>query len=69
MLKKKGIEAASVLIKKVKSNLLEIYKLRADVEKILADVSSEDFGELKLKEWEEFDIMFFDHLTEIKDEV
>jgi hypothetical protein len=41
-----------VLIKKVKTNMIDVRKLRADLEKILADISSEDFGELKLKEWD-----------------
>ena len=49
--------------------MIEVRKLRADLEKILADISSEDFGELKLKEWEQFDVDLFDHLAEVKDEV
>ena len=68
LLRKKSIENASVLIKKVKTNMIDVRKLRADLEKILADISSEDFGELKLKEWDQFDVELLDHLAEVKDE-
>ena len=54
LLKKKSIETATVLIKKVKTNMLEIRKLRAELEKILANIASEAFGELKLQEWDHF---------------
>jgi len=68
-MRKKSIENASVLIKKVKSNIIDVRKLRGDLEKILADIGSEAFGELKLKEWEQFDADMYEHLGEIKDEV
>lgn len=71
MLKKKSIEGATVLIKKVKTNMIEVRKLRGDLEKILADVvvDSDAFAELKLKEWNQYEIDLNDHLLEIKDEV
>ena len=52
LLKKKSIDAASILIKKVRTNMLEIRKLRSELEKIMANIASEAFGELKLKEWQ-----------------
>ena len=61
-MKKKSIDTATQLIKKVKPALLDIRKLRANLEKILADIASADFGELKLKEWEQFEAEMTDHL-------
>jgi predicted RNase H-like nuclease (RuvC/YqgF family) len=49
--------------------MLDIVGLRAELEKILADVGSEDFAELKLNEWENYEFELNDHLTQIKDEV
>ena len=50
LLRKKSIDSASALIKKVKTNLVEISKMKAELEKILADISPEMFGDLKLGE-------------------
>jgi len=51
-----------VLVKKVKNNMLDIRKMRAELEKILADIGSEAFGELKLKEWDQFEADMHDHM-------
>ena len=69
LLKKKSIESASVLIKKVKTNMLDIRKLRCDLEKIMADIGSDALGELKLKEWDQFEQDMTDHLCLVKEEV
>ena len=68
-MRKKSISSASVLIKKVKTNMLDIVGLRSDLEKILADVGPEDFAELKLNEWENFECNLTENLNQIKDEV
>ena len=57
------------MIKKVKTTMLDILKLRAELEKILADGKPEEFGELKLNEWENFEFEMNDNLLHIKDEV
>ena len=49
--------------------MLDILKLRAELEKILADGKPEEFGELKLNEWENFEFEMNDNLLHIKDEV
>ena len=49
--------------------MLDVLKLRADLEKILAEGKPEEFGELKLNEWENFDYQLNDSLSQIKDEV
>jgi len=49
--------------------MLEIRKMRAELEKILADVGSEAFGELKLQEWDQFEIDTLEHLYGVKDEI
>jgi len=49
--------------------MLDIVGLRAELEKILAEVGPEDFAELKLNEWENYEFELNDHLTQIKDEV
>ena len=52
MLGKKGkLYHASELIKKIKSTLIESVKIRAELEKILAEHGSSDLGEIKLNEW------------------
>jgi len=43
--------------------MLDIVGLRAELEKILADVGPEDFAELKLNEWENYEFELNDHLT------
>lgn len=48
--------------------MLEIRKMRAELEKILADIGSEAFGELKLKEWDQFEIDMNERLYLVKDE-
>jgi hypothetical protein len=69
IMRKKSISSASTLIKKVKTTLLEVISLRSELEKIMADVSPEDLGELKLNEWENYTYELDDHLAAIKDEV
>lgn len=48
--------------------MLEIRKLRAELEKILAEIASEAFGELKLQEWDHFQSDMIEHLFSIKEE-
>ena len=43
--------------------MIDVLKLRAELEKILADEKPEEFGELKLNEWENFDYQMNDNLT------
>lgn len=69
LLRKKSISSASVLIKKVKTNMVDIVGLRGELEKILVDVGPEDFAELKLNEWSNFEYELCDRLNQIKDEV
>lgn len=69
LLRKKSITTASTLIKKVKATMFDVLKLRSELEKILADGKPEEFGELKLNEWESFDYSMNDNLLQIKDEV
>lgn len=69
LLRKKSISSASVLIKKVKGNMLDVVALRGDLEIILVDVGPEDFAELKLNEWNNFEYELTDRLGQIKDEV
>ena len=57
------------MIKKVKATMFDVYKHRAELEKILADGKPEEFGELKLGEWDNFDCQMTDNLTQIRDEV
>ena len=49
--------------------MFDVYKHRAELEKILADGKPEEFGELKLGEWDNFDCQMTDNLTQIRDEV
>ena len=52
LLGKKGkLYHATELIKKIKSTLIECVKIRAELEKILAEHGSGDLGEIKLNEW------------------
>ena len=57
------------MIKKVKSNLLEVLKLKAELEKILAESGHEEFGELKLNEWENYEYELADHFSSVKEEI
>ena len=68
-MRKKSIETATTLIKKVKSNLLDVLKLRAEIEKILAESGHEDFAELKLNEWENYEFELIDHFNVVKEEI
>lgn len=49
--------------------MLDVWKIRAQLEKILAENGPEDFGELKLNEWENFDADLCEHMQSIKDEL
>ena len=55
LLRKKSIDASSVLIKKVKQNMIDIRKMKAELEKILVSITPEQFSDLKLQEWDQFD--------------
>lgn len=69
LMRKKSISSASVLIKKVKVNMLDVVILRGELEKIMVDVGPEDFAELKLNDWSNFDYELTERLGQIKDEV
>ena len=68
-MRKKSIQSATHLIRKVKGILLHVIKLRAELEKILSEHAPEDFGELKLNEWDNFDYELTEHFQQIKDDV
>ena len=58
-----------MLIKKVKVTLINIIKLRAELEKITADYSAQDLGDLKLDEWTKFNYDMNERIVSIKDEL
>ena len=60
---------ATTLIKTATKSLVELMQLKEELEKILSEAASGDFGELKLAEWEDFEVKMSDHLQQIKDEV
>ena len=69
LIRKKSLVSTQTLIKKVKATMFDVYKHRADLEKILAEGNPEEFGELKLNEWDNFDYLMADNIMQIRDEV
>ena len=53
----------------MKTTLLDVWKIRAQLEKILGENGPEDFGDLKFNEWENFDADMSEHMQSIKDEM
>lgn len=53
----------------MKANHAEILTLRRDIEKVFAAVSPEEFGELKLNHWEDFDYEVSETLATMREEV
>ena len=48
---------------------INIIKLRAELEKITADYSAQDLGDLKLDEWTKFNYDMNERIVSIKDEL
>ena len=67
--KKKSIKNATDFTKKVREHTLELLALKFELEKTMAQVVPEDFGELKYDAWQRFESELTDYLSEIKDEV
>ena len=53
----------------MKVTLINIIKLRAELEKITADYSAQDLGDLKLDEWTQFNYDMTERINSIKDEL
>ena len=49
--------------------MINIIKLRSELEKITADYSAQDLGDLKLDEWTKFNYDMNERIVSIKDEL